>query len=286
MFGGSFMNNDWKYIRELHQLNIQKKIVFFIGAGVSKNSGVPTWGDLVRHFAKQIHYEHFPLSTDDYIRIPQYVYGMDESKDHENYYRLIQDVFCEEYKTNPLHDLLISLNPCHIITTNFDQLLDHYGYEVIKSDRDLLQATTGKYLIKMHGDMDNVREIVLKEDDYLQYSHTHGLIELFIKSLLIDHTFVFVGYSLNDYNLKTFISWINFLGQTQNVQEHLHPNYFLTADIQAGEAYMTAYYEHQNIKVIHLNCLLNESTQSLYDAIPLADPIGKLTYLCLLLVKQ
>ena len=279
------MERDRQYIQELHQLYLEKKIVFFIGAGVSKNSGVPTWGDLVRYFARQIHYERFPLSTDDYIRIPQYVYGMDDSSNHERYYAMISEVFNQTYETNPLHDLIISLDPCHIITTNFDQLLDHYGYEVIKSDRDLLQATTGRYLIKMHGDLDNVREIVLKEDDYLQYSHTHGLMELFIKSLLIDHTFVFVGYSLNDYNLKTFISWINFLGQAQNVQQHMHPNYFLTADILSDEAYMTAYYEHQNIRVVHLNHLLDDRSQGLYQAIPLSDPIGKLTYLCLLMVK-
>ena len=48
---------------------------------------------------------------------------------------MISEVFNQTYETNPLHDLIISLDPCHIITTNFDQLLDHYGYEVIKSDR-------------------------------------------------------------------------------------------------------------------------------------------------------
>ena len=48
---------------------------------------------------------------------------------------------------------------------------------------------------------------------------------------------------------------------------------------------MTAYYEHQNIRVVHLNHLLDDRSQGLYQAIPLSDPIGKLTYLCLLMVK-
>ena len=39
------------------------------------------------------------------------------------------------------------------------------------------------YIIKMHGDIDDIENIVLKEDDYLNYSQNHIIIETFIKSL-------------------------------------------------------------------------------------------------------
>ena len=72
-----------------------------------------------------------------------------------------------------------------------------------------------KYIIKMHGDVLHPETIVLKEKDYLDYSQNHVLIELFVKALLADHTILFLGYSLNDYNIKLIISWINYL-RSQN----------------------------------------------------------------------
>lgn len=66
----------------------------------------------------------------------------------------------------------------------------------------MLNADKGKYIIKMHGDLSDASSIVLKEQDYLDYSQKHVLIELFIKSLLTDHIVLFLGYSLNDYNIK------------------------------------------------------------------------------------
>ena len=79
----------------------------------------------------------------------------------------------------------------------------------------MLNADKSKYIIKMHGDVLRPETIVLKEQDYLEYSQKHVLIELFVKSLLADHTILFLGYSLNDYNVKLIVSWINYL-RSQN----------------------------------------------------------------------
>ena len=62
----------------------------------------------------------------------------------------------------------------------------------------------------MHGDLKVPNSIVLKESDYLDYEQKHTLISTFIRSLLVNHTFVFLGYSLNDYNLNLIIGWINY----------------------------------------------------------------------------
>jgi hypothetical protein len=278
-------------------MNIDKeKLVIFVGAGVSKNSGVPTWGAIVREYAKKLNYNqclscHFKnctkdcsfkyhFSTDEYIKIPQYFYSQDNSLNHKDYYDILNHCFQHDFKPNILNDMIVSMNPTHIITTNYDHLLDHYSYEVIKNDRDLLKATSNHYLIKMHGDIDDITNIVFKEDDYLRYSHTHSLIELYVKSLLIDHTFLFVGYSLNDYNLKRFISWIDYLGQENNVKEHMHYNYLITNDILPNQDYLTSYYNKKNIKVINLNTLDESLIKESLD-VKLEEEIGRKTYICL-----
>lgn len=275
-----------------------EKLVIFVGAGISKNSGVPTWGHLVREYAKKLNYTqclscHFKtsyckdtcqhkyhFSTDEYIKIPQYFYSQDMSNKHQEYYQVLKNQFHHDFQPNILNNLIISLQPEHIITTNYDHLLDNYNYEVIKSDRDLLKASSSHYLIKMHGDIDDLENIVFKEDDFLRFSHTHTLIELYIKSLLIDHTFLFVGYSLNDYNLKMFLSWIDYLGQEKKVQENMHMNYLITCDIFPEQNYLISYYEQKHIQVINLNNLDEELIQASHN-IPLDDEIGRKTYICL-----
>lgn len=276
----------------------KEKLVIFVGAGVSKNSQVPTWGHIVRKYAKKLNYTQclscyfqtddcyktchykYRFSTDEYLKIPQYFYSQDQSENHQDYYTILKEAFNKEFKPNILNDLIVSLNPEHIITTNYDHLMDHYEYEVIKSDADLLKTKTNHYLIKMHGDIDDLENIVFKEDDYLKYSHTHALIELYIKSLLIDHTFVFVGYSLNDYNLKTFLSWIDYLGQEKKVKDNMHSHFLITNDILPEQNYLISYYNQKNIQVINLNNLdeqlISESKDILLD-----DEIGRKTYICL-----
>ena len=83
-------------------------------------------------------------------------------------------------------------------------------YKVICQDEELLANISDKYIIKMHGDIDKPETIILKESDYIDYEQTHPLISTFVKSLLVNSTFLFVGYSLNDYNLNLIIGWINF----------------------------------------------------------------------------
>lgn len=258
------------------------KLVIFVGAGVSKNSGIPTWGQMVRQFAERMGYPVDRLSTTEYIRIPQYFYGMDQSRDHEEYYRILQEVIALDVKPNPLNELIAQIHPKHIVTTNYDKLMDEVaeGYEIIREERDFLKASTNHYLIKMHGDMDQVRNLVFKEDDYLQYSETHRLTETFLKSLLIDHVFVFVGYSLNDYNLNTFTSWIDYIAQEMNVKEHMHKNYFLSSSNHASKQYLHRYYENKGLQVIDLYNLPPKLEQKMQE-VPLEEELGRRTYIVL-----
>lgn len=255
------------------------KLVIFVGAGVSKNSGIPTWGQMVRQFAERIGYPVERLSTTEYIRIPQYFYGMDTSEGHTEYYRILREVISPDACPNPLNELIAQIRPKHIVTTNYDKLMDQVAerYEIIREERDFLQANSNHYLIKMHGDVDNVENIVFKEDDYLQYSETHRLTETFLKSLLIDHVFVFVGYSLNDYNLNTFTSWIDYIAREMNVKEHMHKNYFLSSSNHASKQYLHCYYENKGLQVVDLYNLPESLEQEIKNA-PLKEELGKRAY--------
>ncbi len=258
----------------------REKLVIFVGAGVSKNSGLPTWGQLVQEFAGKIDYPtNGRLATEEYIRIPQYYYCLDESEGHSSYYSLLKSMLPENIRPNLLDELIVSLHPKHIVTTNFDTLLDQVasGYEVIREDKDLMTGISSHYLLKLHGDIRQPEKLVFKEDDYLHYSHTHRLMETFLKSLLIDHVFLFVGYSLNDYNLKTFVSWIEYIAEEMHVKQQMHRNYFLSSSLHAGKDYLRKYYEGKGLEVIDLYQLPDE-VEKQAESVPLADDLGRRTY--------
>lgn len=276
----------YEMIEDLSLALNREKLVIFVGAGVSKNSGLPTWGQIVQKFADKIGYPtKGRLATEEYIRIPQYYYCMDESEGHSSYYSLIKSMIPADIAPNPLDDLIVSLHPKHIVTTNFDTLLDQVAkdYQIIREDKDLLTGISAHYLLKLHGDICRPEKLVFKEDDYLQYSHTHRLMETFLKSLLIDHVFLFVGYSLNDYNLKTFVSWIEYIAQEMRVKREMHRNYFLSSSRHAGKDYLRRYYEGKGLEVIDLY-QLPEEVETHSRSIGLSEELGRKTYAVLELI--
>lgn len=144
----------------------------------------------------------YKFSSEDFLRIPQHFYEScgDTEDEKKIYYDFLRDKFCsKEYESNIIHEIIVKLQPEHIITTNYDHLLENVNdpriskYAIITKDNDILSQKGRNYIIKMHGDIDEIENIVLKEDDYLNYSQKHIIIETFIKSLLIDKTFLFVG---------------------------------------------------------------------------------------------
>ncbi len=197
-------------IAKLQDAIDKNKLVIFTGAGVSANSGLPSWGEIINAYAKGIGNSPPPYTTDDYLKIPQYYFNERGSKE---YYDVLTNLFNEKAKPNPIHEILFELNPAHIITTNFDDLLEQtvlekgIFFDTVKMDKDLPYTPNNKMIIKMHGDL-LVKNVVLKEDDYLSYSNNFKLIENFVKSLFATYTVLFVGYSVSDPDVRLIFQWV------------------------------------------------------------------------------
>ncbi|MGI6692147.1 MAG: SIR2 family protein [Christensenellales bacterium] len=273
---------DWlNSIKEIKKARDNDRLVIFVGAGVSKNSGIPTWSELISEIANEIGYEkEEPLSgsrhdeqqcrdcprarlysQEEYLRIPEYFYQLDDSEGHNEYYEFIKKKLNSNDKTsNPINEEIIKILPHHIITTNYDALLENSKtpsvqfYSVISKDADLLseKKASDQYIIKMHGDFSNIESIVLKESDYINYEQNYPLISTFLRSLLTNHTFLFVGYSLNDNNLNLIIGWINYFKELHSVKES--PMNFWLSDKPAS-SFEISRLMSKDIAVIDLNTL-------------------------------
>lgn len=273
---GAFM--DWvSAIKEIEKAQEDDRLVIFVGAGVSKNSGVPSWWALIKKFADELNYsrcsvckkktsdcptadckDRYEYTQEEFLRIPEYYYQQDISENHANYFNLIFKTLHCDNGPNPIDDEIFSILPRHIITTNYDQLLEKSQsvnsmlYTVVTRDSDLLAEANDRYIIKMHGDLENPDTIVLKESDYIKYEQEHPLISTFIKSLLVNHTFVFLGYSLNDNNLNLIIGWINYFRELHGVEER-PANFWISS--KPATAFEKARLENRNIYVVDLSSL-------------------------------
>ena len=163
-------------------------LILFVGAGVSANSNLPNWGELINSFSTELKTAGNDIEQEDYLKVAQYYYNIFGKN---RYLAKIDEIFADENKAipNELHEYIAKINPSHIITTNFDN--------VISKDIDIPYAQSEKYLIKMHGDL-KTKNIVLKEDDYLDYQMNFPMISTLIQSLMLNHTVLFIGYSLKD----------------------------------------------------------------------------------------
>ena len=251
-------------IKQISDASKLDKLTFFVGAGLSMLSEYPSWKALVNEFSKKL---ELPIKGDneyytneEYLSIPQKFY-YSINKNNEEYYDLIdQHLDKEDIEPNDVHDLILMLKPASIITTNFDNLIEKavskHGmfYDVIASDSSVGTLESKNYILKVHGDLKN-RNVVLKEEDYLNYSENFKLIETLLKSIFSTNTVVFIGYTLGDYNIKLILNWVRNL-QGDNFRT---PYFIYTGNDELSELDIT-YYESRGLKIIDYKCL-SESTE-------------------------
>ena len=262
-------------------LNIQRasrenRLVIFVGAGVSMNSSVPSWNQLINRMKAELPNE-FSEETDA-LKIAQ-IYK--DSRGHKEYMDKVKDILLyNKAVPNPLHKSILALNPCHIITTNYDDLIEQelskefLQYHIIREDKDIPQMACPNTLVKMHGDYvtDN---IVLTEDDYYNYKENFPLTRAFVQSLFASKLILFVGFSFADLNLK-FI-----LNELKNIlSDKMQRPYLLSCD---EPSYATKlYFVKKGVNIVYFSeadvDLLNDGKYQSKDLSGIGLHTNKLLY--------
>lgn len=246
----AFDNDFLTAIEQIQDAKDQGNLVIFVGAGVSKNCGVPLWNDLISELQKLI---PDGKSESDYLVIPQLFYNqVGETQYHKTIQRILRHNRVKY--DNKLHQSILSLKPAHIITTNYDNLIEqaiHHdteslNYSLIYEDKDLPFANSPNFLVKMHGDFDK-KNIVLKEDDYLHYQNNFPLIENFIKGVFSSKLILFIGFSYSDTNLKFIVE------RVRNVlQKDYQPAFlFDTKTSTKISKHKVEYYKKRGVQIVH-----------------------------------
>lgn len=245
----SLQNKYTEFKRNIRKAMKNNQLALFIGAGVSINSGMPSWQNAVETIGKRLGIEQ--VANTDFLKIPQYYYN---ANGKQAYNSLMQEIFKYrvELPISSIHKKLLKFNAQTIITTNYDKLIERASEEkgeirhVICQDSDIPYIKNNKQLIKMHGDFDH-DNFVLKEDDYLNYSSNFKLIENYVRSIIGSKVILFVGYSFNDPDLKQIFSWVkNILGKD------MRKAYLINAENEYNENEAN-YYNNFGLDVIYVS---------------------------------
>jgi hypothetical protein len=184
--------------------------VLFVGAGFSKGVTGVDWEGLLATLARRLRteekvgWEHFDPLTKAQLFVERHGRPALE-RSLASCLGLERDL---SRFVQPLHEQLLSMPFRTIVTTNYDRLVEAtldklgvpYGTVIDDVDVHLPLPNRARRVIKMHGDLELSDTIILTRDDYLAYERIRPSILLLLRSLLLEHSFLFFGFSLEDLN--------------------------------------------------------------------------------------
>lgn len=187
-------------------------VVPFIGAGLSKAGGFPTWEDHLRSQGRTAgigaaHIEEL-LARGEYETV---IAEIEASRGRDVFIQEVRDVFS---KTGTITDttlLVTELFTDTVFTTNYDRLIEQAfdtgaknAFQVINGLNALTEPDTDRVsIIKLHGDIKTPRQCILSKNQYDQAYGNGGIdLGLPIPKLLEyyykNSSLLFLGCSLNN----------------------------------------------------------------------------------------
>ena len=196
---------------ELFDAHHTGKLILFVGAGVSDNLGLPSWGALIDHIADDLGYDPKIFSTyGTHLALAEFYkkkkggLGPLRSWMDREWHKSTTDI-----SKSDIHRLITMGKFPRIYTTNYDRWLeyahDEFGvkYDKIASVADLVSVTDGRrQIIKFHGDFDADESIVLDETSYFQRLDFDTPLDIKLRNDVLGSSVLFIGYSLNDLNIR------------------------------------------------------------------------------------
>jgi hypothetical protein len=193
---------------------VPEQLGLFVGAGISMGAGLPGWRDLLVEVAARL---DGGVLADELRTVlaerrldPLDVASLLAARLVEGGPRgdralreAVAEVTRSVERPSLAHGLLASLGVGRAVTTNYDDLYERARagarcpVSVLPYDRPALDDA---WLLKLHGDVDHLDDIVLTRQDFLRYAADRNALTGVVHALLLTQHLLFVGYSLSDPN--------------------------------------------------------------------------------------
>jgi hypothetical protein len=217
--------------RRLAERAREKDLVLFVGAGASMGAGLPSWSELLKRLATKD-----DLLDDDEVHQLESLDARDAGAVLEHRFggrKELADAIIGLAHTDRValvHQLLASLPVTEAVTTNYDVCLETAFRDAERPMRVLPREGAGgadRWLVKLHGSVDDPSRIVLSRQDYLRFEGEGVALAGIVQALLLTRHMLFIGYSLSDDNFHRLVHQVRAVIGARPDRPHCDP--FATA---------------------------------------------------------
>lgn len=199
----------------------------FAGAGLSKSAGFVDWATLLKDVAEELGLD----SKREVGNLPELAQFYFNKKNNRNLLtELVKNEFCDIKKPDINHRLLAHL-PIHTFwTTNYDHLIEEslvaekkkIDVKVFDTDMTSYKYGAEATVYKMHGDVNHPDDTILLQKEYETYADKHPLMLNALNRDLTNCTFLFLGFSFTDSNLRYILSNLRVLAERNRGEMKTH----------------------------------------------------------------
>jgi len=218
---------------EIQEAIKNNKLVVFAGSGLSAKFNLPTWIKLTEDVISEINEKKFndllPVLKSG-ILTPIEVLDKIQSK-HSKVRSYIKENFkIDKNKDFLLHKKILKVTGA-IITTNYDNAFEEACSNTIIPSKytsnfniSEINKSDKPYIFKLHGCYTEPDNCIIFSDDYKKLYNGDTSSKEKLKSIFIDKTILFVGFSFNDPDINLIFSTLDTLFGNHNI------HYILTKD--------------------------------------------------------
>ncbi len=198
-------------LQKCRELIREKRLIPFIGAGLSTRFRFPSWAQLIDLVAEELGWDPdvFKLSGNflqlaEYYVIERGSIGTLRSK--------LDKLFSasdEQIHDSRSHVALAKLSPPLIYTTNYEDSIERAfrlstkPYHVISNIRDIAAIDHGAtQIVKFHGTFSDDASLVLTESSYFERMEFETALDIKLRADILGRTLLFVGYGFGDINVR------------------------------------------------------------------------------------
>lgn len=200
----------------------------FVGAGLCSDAQMPDWLHLLKPCAEELGI--FIDENTDLFKFAQYYAN---SFGYNKLRKLINKTLNTYQHDSTLVSSILNVGFKSIWTTNYDKIIENNIIKLkalsntIFDEKDLANISWQNRIniFKLNGDISNLNNIVITQNDIDNYQNNHGLFLTFLKRELVTNTFIFIGYSFNDHIVLSALAEINqYLGESSNTHYTIMKN--------------------------------------------------------------
>jgi SIR2-like domain len=222
----------------LRDLRRDGRLIPFVGAGLSKPLGLPDWSTLIDFVAKQLDYdpEVFKLNGNDLQLVEYYVAVKGSIGPLRSEMDRRFNPSDDQIRESRAHGALVEMKLPLIYTTNYDRIIERaFGLKGAAAhtianldDIAAAPANTSTQIVKLHGTFDDDASLVLTETSYFDRLEFESPIDIKMRADILGKTLLFIGYSLNDINIRYMLYKLHKLRRQMRREALRYPSAFLT----------------------------------------------------------